>query len=261
MRRAKSGKGNGKPHAPTADSLPRAPMPKKIVAPKALSAGTGASESEDSKAYSAILEQLRQHRDALPEALRGMVDRQCKDDHTTATKRLHKAVSSQAQAKKELRQLRAARQDYIAAWGGYIVKLCEVWEEQVMAQDQAMQAFADKEAEWTQQLTAATTEIKMLAKDGVTLVAEEEDSGMELDDAVDASEAKVAAVAAAESRQASMIESMKQQRQNITGILEAAKAEAILQSEEVRERTPRRKAPPTVDLTGSPEAVPRKAPH
>ena len=130
--------------APLTSQLPKAPVPKPGTAPKQVLATAPVAESQDKKVLDQLLDQLRSSREELPASIKDIVDRHGKESHAQATKNLHKAVSSQAQAKREISSLQAARQDYLASWQEYVQQLAEIWETQVAERDRVLGKWTPK---------------------------------------------------------------------------------------------------------------------
>ena len=160
-------------------------------------------------------------------------------DHEVAasqqrSKALHRAVTSQEKAQKELLRVQDARRAYLAAWADYTANLQKLLQKQQTEQEKAMDEFGANEQHWKTQLQEATTTLAALTGEGqeVDLSDADEDKNAEMKvdpwpDDVRAGQAELSQVLA------------KAKEKAETAVKEAAK-----DKEDKREssRTPRRAA-------------------
>ena len=168
------------------------------------------------------------------------------------TKQLHKLVSLQSQAKKELAEVKRARSQFISEWTMYLRQLTTLLEEQMAKKNTALASLADTEERWMQQLQTSSREIQKQSGRGLDTV-DVDSSDAEHD--MDMQDSQVAEAAASEAqRQAVTARSLKQESALMEALRQASKA-AAEHEEEYRERTPRRrsgsKAPGDDDKTQS----------
>ena len=169
-------------------------------------------------------------KESLSPELQELLAHHKKEDTAIAAKSLHRAVSAQAAARRELTKVRNSRAQYSMAWAAYIEQVTATVQAQVTQHAEVMSGFAEKEAQWEQSLADATSELSKLATEGVVeLVDSEAEDAM-----VDAAIAAEQEVAQAQARQ--------QERNNalLQGLRVAQGQANAAMEETARERTPRR---------------------
>ena len=115
--------GLGKPNRPRQQRFQRCQGPKSLAVPKQPTLVQSSGDQDG--AYLQLIAQMKKSRDARPQSLKDVLEQHDKDTQFGASKQLHRAVSSQAQAKREIQSVRAARQQqYVTAWNEYVLKLC-----------------------------------------------------------------------------------------------------------------------------------------
>ena len=78
---------------------------------------------------------------------------------------MHRAISSQDKARKELFKVRDARRAYLASWTEYTANLQKLLQQQQQEQEKAMNEFAENENHWRAQLKEATDTLASLSGD------------------------------------------------------------------------------------------------
>ncbi|CAE7859360.1 unnamed protein product, partial [Symbiodinium microadriaticum] len=200
-----------------------------------------------------LVSALGAHAEALPEDVRDILARQGRVEVQDHTKTLHKTVSAQAMAKKELQKVRQTRAAFLASWNGYIKDLTALVQEQVQEQGKALAEMDEQETMWCGKLEEATANLAKLAGEKVKTET------MDVDEA-DAAEARVAEAVVVEQE---LLQRRQQQQQasfNLLEALQSAKDKAASDMEadqKVRQRgasrTPRRGVPPPLDVSSSAE--------
>ncbi|CAE7271653.1 unnamed protein product [Symbiodinium sp. CCMP2592] len=195
------------PVAPKSADLPAPPAAATVSAPRVLlsggaGSGSGSSGNSEKQALDTLLKAMSASRESLPPELLQLLEQHKQEDTATEAKSLHRAVSAQAAAKKELAALRTKRAQYAASWAAYVQQVATTVQEQVKQHSEA--------------LTDATTELSRLAKENPDVV---DVSGDDSDVMVNDSIASVQAVASACAKQ-------QVQTDALLAALEAAKEQA-----------------------------------
>ncbi|OLP93802.1 hypothetical protein AK812_SmicGene24245 [Symbiodinium microadriaticum] len=236
------GEGHGGSQPPSLSSLPKPPQATEVGLPPDVSSS---SRSNMDPGLQSLLGALAQTREDLPPHIRELVDTQMQADHKAFSKSLHKAVSAQGAARRELAQLRSARRDYTQAWLSYTEGLCSTWTKQIEEKNRVMNDFTEKEEKWEAQLADCSKTIAQLASEADGAGREGVPSDV-ID--VEEQEAMVDAAAQQDVQRQMMIERMAAQENQITQALKEAATSAKEQMvvfDKERERSPRRgvKAP------------------
>ena len=182
-----AGKGKGKPDGkaarPDVAGLPQAPVPPALPAPAAPAGQLTGASSEAQTKLESLLATRRSSRDSLPVEIVSMLG-----DHEAAasqqkSKAMHRAISSQDKARKELIRVRDARRAYLASWTEYVMNLQKLLQQQQQQeQEKAMSEFAENETHWRAQLKEATNTLASLSGEPGSFVIpdsdEEKDSDM-----------------------------------------------------------------------------------
>ncbi|CAE7517987.1 ABCB5 [Symbiodinium sp. CCMP2592] len=184
-----------------------------------------------------LLLALQSKKEELPQEVRALLDTQEEADHKHAGRQLHRLVTQQTQARKELSEIRRARSSFVQEWSAYLVKLTELLQKQLVTKDAAMASMAESEEKWIQQLTTSTREIKKQSAVGLEK-AEEISSGSE---DMEVQETEVSISAALDAQRQAAIEKSRQQEGRLIEALKSASEAAVQQEDQYRERTPRRK--------------------
>ena len=241
------------PALPSLAAVPAAP--KAALPTKSAPAAPPVAANPDSQRLIADLLSLIPQEQLTPELQRraGQVS---VDETKKQGKLMHKMVSEQTQAKKELETLRANRAAFSSAWETYVLQLLEMWKQQGEERMAALDTFAEKEAELTIRLTNVTQQLAQAASETEAKDPKEPKEVKESDEesCMDSDEMVAAHVQAeAEMREKHRIarEKFQAQHAQITGLLEEAHKEAAAASHRDGSRTPRRKGrePHAVDLT------------
>eukprot|EP00439_Symbiodinium_sp_Y106_P076334 s317_g15.t1 len=249
------GKGEGAKGPPSATGvgdttaapreLPAAPVPAIPPPPREVASSSTTAASE--QLLQQIMGALSRSREELPPQLRALLDEHTGEDHKSAGKVMHRLVSAQTTARRELDQVRAARRDFLAQWTKYTTKLCHTWQQQMTEKTRAMQEFDDTEEKWSQQLQGTSRELSKLNGE----VQQVDGSDSEDMDAVDT---VIEEELQKDDQRRQFQEQMAAREAEITKTLLAAcqaakEQEAYLQERPDRERSPRRRTeqakPPT----------------
>ncbi|CAE7942578.1 unnamed protein product [Symbiodinium sp. KB8] len=240
------------PSAPSVQSLP-APPSKPAVAHKEATSSAPPEANPDKAVLQQLVAALGAHAEALPEDVRDILARQGRAEVQDHTKTLHKTVSAQALAKKELQKVRQTRTAFLASWNGYIKDLTALVQEQVQEQGKTLTELDDQETMWAGRLQDATAHLAKLAGEEV------KPETMDIDEA-EAAESRVAEAIATEQE---MLQRRTQQQQasfNLLEALQSAKEKAAMDMEadkntkpRAASRTPRRGAQPPLDVLSSAE--------
>ena len=232
------GKGAGeRKKAPSIEDLPTAPMldniPKPPVATK-----VEASDDKPSNT-SALLAQLMASRESLPPDIQALVDKEVEQDAKASTKQLHRLVSLQGTARRELQSIYKMRDSFLLEWSSYICQLCTLVEKQLADKASTLQELDRAEEAWQTQLAQTTSS---LAHASGVAPPSSVDIGEPIDLEVDPEESEQAvAVAAAEaSKKRKMLADLELQEKSVSAALAQARTAASESAEALRERTPRR---------------------
>ena len=184
----KQGKGNpSQPPGIVPPSLPALPPPPKVPPlPKASPSPppSDAAASDAQVKLDALLTTLRSSKDAAH--LVGESELAASQQQSKA---LHKAISAQDAARKELHKVQNACRAYLASWSSYVGQLQTLLTTQMEEQDQALQDFQKHEQRWQKQLKEASKTLAALSggkgdaadKDGPTTVTLTSGSDMDED--------------------------------------------------------------------------------
>ena len=235
--KADTGKGLGEtPILPTPPPPPKLPQPGQTVV------AAGAPPSDAQVRLDSLLATLRSSREALPPEVINIIGDQEAAETRQKSKDLHKAVSSQEKAQKELLKVQEARRSYLAAWTDYTVNLQKLLAKQQAEQGKALQEFNVNEAHWKAQLKDAKNTLANLS--GEVQVSSSE--------ATDDEEPVLMKVDKEAVQSASLLQ--KGQAELATALANAkAKAEAAAKEagkERDSSRTPRRSARDTDEAEG-----------
>ena len=255
-RLGKDGKGDGKqtpkgvgkpkdgpPTAPTTAMLPTPPQRGPPSAPSGAATAPVAVSSADT-ALQQLVAALNKNRDDLPQGVRELLDTQAAEDTKNHAKSLHKLVATQSAARRQLKQTRTNRQDYIREWASYVGSVCQMWQQQLEEKDKILATFADSEAQWEAQLSEATRQIARLASEPGSHGPIDVDAMDDEDQ--DEQEAMVDEHAKQDAQRQQAVETMKAAEAKITASLLEANAavaqQAAVLAKADRERSPRRKS-------------------
>ncbi|CAE7501382.1 unnamed protein product [Symbiodinium sp. KB8] len=242
--------------------LPSAPTVGAVMMPKETpQASTSSVPSGEAVALQALIGALSKSREDLPPAVRELLDTHAGGDPTTESKTLHRLVSSQTAAKKELRKVQTLRKEYLASWSDFLGKLAKTWAGHLEEKDRILQSYDVAEQGWEQKLSEASAALSKLTASG----RPSDTISVGSEDMDDAEEMVNAEIQRAEEQQ-KMREEMAAKEAAITKGLEAANqaaaasAATAMQSE--RERSPRRRQTAQGDKQEEPKKEPPgKAPH
>ena len=225
--------------APTVQDLPKPPELEVIPKP----GPTVKAEIVDEKpsSSSTLLSQLVASREALPPEIQALLDKEVEQDAKASTKQLHRLVSQQGSARRELQSLHKMRDSFLLEWSSYISQLCTLVEQQMQSKAETLMELDQAEEAWRTQMAQATNQIALASGVAPPTVVE---SGEPIDLETDQEEAEqeVARAAAVASKKRRMLAELEQQEKSISAALAQAKTAADESAQALRERTPRRGA-------------------
>ena len=198
----------------------------------------------------ALITALQAQKTELPstvlQAMEGIV-------HSSAgaeAKEHHRAVKQQTKAKQELAKVRAQRHACMNAWAQYLKDVTATVTRQMAEQQSTVQSLDEAEAQWTEALKTANSELNRFSavklEDAPAEMAEE--AMMETPMALDAINKKRKALES--EQQEKLLASLHAASQTADSMVQAARREGS--------RTPRRQrtAQDTMDIHSSPELAP-----
>ncbi|CAE7716486.1 unnamed protein product, partial [Symbiodinium sp. CCMP2456] len=262
-RRGKGAQGKGQPQAakpkeevvdpptlraPALEGLPAPPSALPMAAPKSTTASSSAqvAQSVEKQQLDTLLKVLRTSKAAIPAEAQALLEQYQQSQTEQETKSMHRAVSQQSAAKRELDKLKTARSLYLQQWSQYIAGLAELLKTQIAEQETVMQSFDDKEEQWKAALTKASAELKALTTaSGSVQDVDSSDPG-EDDHAMQVQEELVEKAIEEERAEAHAKEAQRQQNQKVQATLDALAVQAkAKETEDKRDgsRTPRRQTP------------------
>ena len=237
------GKGKGvapeKRTAPTVKDLPKPPEVDSI--PRPTSAVKSEATEERPSGASALLSQLVASRESLPLEIQALIDKEMEQDAKANTKQLHRSVSQQGSARRELRSIYKMRDTFLLEWNSYICQLCTLVEKQLQAKAATLQELDQAEESWQTQLAQATSSIAQ-ASGVVATPSVETGEPIDLETEQEDAEQEVANAAAEASKKRKMLAELELQEKSISAALAQARTAANESVEALRERTPRRGA-------------------
>ncbi|CAE7249686.1 unnamed protein product [Symbiodinium sp. CCMP2592] len=185
---------------------------------------------------------LSSQKDSLPEQVRAVIDQQEMAGAQQKTRQLHKTVSAQAAAQKELQKIRSMRSQYLTAWGTYLGQLESLLEQQMADQAQQLEAMDQQELQWAASLQSATATLAKLTA-GETKDGDSEEQAMDEEDTkIDAAVAMEQDLsrkrAAQQETGASLLEALKKAKQGADE--EAENGAEVAAGGRQASRTPRR---------------------
>ena len=193
-----------------------------------------------------LVQALGQHQELLPEGVREILAVQGRTEVQDHTKSLHRTVSAQATARRELQRIQQGRAAFLASWNTYITDLTTLVTQQVNEQSKALADLDEQEATWGGRLQEATASLAKLANKGIT---PEPKTNMDLEDmdAIELAEVRVEEAIATEQERRDRRQQQQQSSFQLVEALKQAKEKAGKDLEEhggKRERegsrTPRR---------------------
>ena len=160
------GKGAAVPTAPAIETLPSPPSAPSGLDKVPPATPLQAEVSPEKAAYQQLLQALAGQKETLPEDIRRLVDQQSIAAGQDSAKSLHRTVTAQATARRELQRTRNARSTYMQAWSSYIGQLRDLLEEQVRNQQEHLEQLDTQEMQWSGRLQEASTTLTRLANEG-----------------------------------------------------------------------------------------------
>ena len=228
--------------APSLEQLPAPPAAAATSAPKAAGGpSTAASSTPEKQQLDALLKILRTTKTPLPSEAQQMMEQLQQNQSQQEAKNMHRAVSQQSTAKKELERVRAARSLFLQQWAQYISGLADLLQQQMEEQEETLASFDQKEAQWQEALAKSSAELKQLTDCPTLDVQEVQESEDEME--VQAAEEMVDKAIAEEQQMKARREEQRQQSKQLQATLETMKQQAQHRAEEAKRdgsRTPRR---------------------
>ena len=190
------------------------------------------------------MQSLAANRSVIPPDTMELLDRLQAESTQNAAKALHRAVAAQASARRELDKIKTQRVQYLDQWASYIESVVKLLSTQMEEQDKVLEEFASKEAQWTETLQKASSELSKHS------ASERPDTEVD-DERMQASEEMVDQAIEEEHLAQAQRQQQQASRAQLQVHLEALQNQVRAQAQDARRegsRTPRRKTEP-VDLT------------
>ena len=150
------------PAGPSLASLPKAPPPPALTHPPATVSGADPVVSEAQTKLDSLVAALKSSQSALPPDIVQLLGTQALKDANAESKALHKAISAQTAAKKELHRVRQARRTFLESWSQHTTQLLSTVEKQLVEHQATLEKLAETEHKWVEQLREATTTLTKL---------------------------------------------------------------------------------------------------
>ena len=125
-----------------------------------------------------LLQMLTAQKDSLPEPVQALLSQQARQDTEDQAKLLHRQVSAQAKATRELQKVRESRAAYLTAWSNYMAQLTDLVAQQSQEQEETLRKLDEQEQLWGDRLRDSTTTLTRLTQDG----GHQKDNDMEIED-------------------------------------------------------------------------------
>ncbi|OLP77308.1 hypothetical protein AK812_SmicGene42640 [Symbiodinium microadriaticum] len=229
--------------APTTASLPGAPTAPATTAPKPFMA-SNATASQERQQLDMLVQSLSANRGSIPAETLNLLDKLQAETTQHSAKALHRAVTAQASACRELDKIRNQRMQYLDQWATYMDAVIKLLTTQMEEQGQVLEEFTTRETQWTDTLKKARAELARHS-------ASERDELETEDDKMNANEEMVDQAIADEQQLQMERQRQQEDREKLQLQLAAIRENVHHQAAEARRegsRTPRRKAE-QVDLT------------
>ena len=224
-----------------------------VTMPKSSGTSSGAATgSVDEKLLDALMQHVLKQEE-VPANLQAMVAQYSVENTRVESKHLHLQVKRQTDAKEAMAKLAQDRMNYDIAWSKYLSSLTTTFQAQLEERQATLNAFAEAEEAWGQQLAEATS---LLSKSAGPLEDASRGEPMEAEDDEDATIAEAAA--AASRRRVNQEKAELQQQQLLQAMKDARDLAQASVKERDGSRAPRRARGQVVEVPSSPE-VPRKA--
>ena len=239
--------------APSIRQVPPPPAPPQALASaKATGSATSTSApSQEKQARLQLVQAMEQTKDKLPETLKALLETHQLQESEEEAKFLHKAVSAQQKARKELSKVRTARATYLAGWSTYLGQIQEMLQKQIEDQQKVLGELDEGELQWAAALAEAPSSLQNKVGGSTDL------AGMEGIDAEAFEDAVAVAQDEKVGNQLQLEQALRQQRaqhqafaRSLLDAVAAARVKAETEAETAerdRERTPRRKAATATD--------------
>ncbi|CAE7871849.1 Ankyrin repeat and KH domain-containing protein mask [Symbiodinium microadriaticum] len=244
------GKGKGAanpvpaPAVPSLDALPG--MPAKPALPAVANPRPAAPTvpTADRQALDALVQTLVSAKMPIPPETQALLDQMRHEDAQSDAKNMHRAVSSQAAARKDLVAIRSLRAHYMQEWSAYLVAISELLDKQVEEQAQTLAGLDDREQQAVDCWLKAKADLARLTAD----TTQDKES-----DEIDAAEAMVEDSIEIETYRREAREAAQAHTEKLQVAIRGLRTQAVEQAEEAKRegsRTPRRRPrDPAIDLT------------
>ena len=155
------------PKAPAVPQMATKNQDGKETAPATSAAATPATASSTAddganKQLQALMQAL-QGWDSLPPAVKDMMESAQQENNKKVSASLHKKVTEQARARKDLVELRRQRGEYLAGWSQYLQDLLQTLQKQFGERNNTLEQLYNQEGNLMQALQAASMEVKRLS--------------------------------------------------------------------------------------------------
>ena len=248
---APGAKGGGKAEVakPSVDALPPPPPAVLVAGPKGATSTTSSSSSTEKAQLEALTGCLFAVKDHLPQEVRETLEKLQLVETATTTKDLHRAVASQAQAKRQLLAIQAARATYMEAWHSYVDKVSKLLQTQMAEQQTQLEAFDEAELQWSNSLEKSSADLARLAKGAAGVSSDLADMDLDEQEAQEAlEEADIRTAGELTQRREKQLATTRRLVEAVESVLQSAQEQMSQQGRE-GSRTPRRRKDSVMDLT------------
>ncbi|CAE6973422.1 unnamed protein product [Symbiodinium sp. CCMP2592] len=168
---------------------------------------------------------------ALPS--QALLETHMASNHKIEARAMHKLVHQQGQAKVELSNVRKSRAQFLQEWHLYLQKLTDLLTQQVQKKNASMQAYAEAEDKWEQQLQAASKAMQVASGAPINVASDDEEQ-------LEAQETEVMQDVSEDAARQTAAEAATERENALMAALASTTEAAHTQAQEYRERTPRR---------------------
>ena len=232
------------PPAPTAEALPSAPAKPALPQPMLPKVPAVVGPSAERQALDALVQSLVSAKMPIPTETQALLDQMRQEDAQSSAKIMHRAVSQQAAARKDLGAVRSLRAAYMNEWSTYLSSVADLLDQQITEQTQVLASLDEREQQAIDTLLKAKADLARLAA--------ENSRDREADD-MDASEAMVDDAIEFEAQRRDARAAAMASTEQLQTTLRGLRQQAVEQAEDARRdgsRTPRRRSKETaIDLT------------
>ena len=222
------------------------------------------SISQDRAALQQLVAAMAQSKDKLPEHVKALLETHQMQETEEEAKVLHKAVTAQQKARKELAKIRAARANYLAGWSTYLGQIQSMLQQQLEDQQKVLSTLDAGELQWTSNLAAASSSLKAKVGGSADLEAMGIDEEAIAEAEAEAADAKVDSQLNLEQELQKQREMHQASAKSLLEVVTTAHAKAASDAataEQDRERTPRKRAHTEEVVVSDDDQAKTPAPH